>query len=206
MFQQFKNIDKAFKYIRLFSFSLIVANIIICCYVINKAFNIATHEKSKILVLANGKLMEAVSTTRKEVAEVEIRDHVKVFHYYFFTASPDMDAIKKNITKALYLADGSAKAEYDNLQESNYYSGLVASNITQSIDADSVSVNLNSDPAQFIYYGKLRIVRTTSILTRSIVSTGQIRITESVSDNNPHGFLIEKWRIVDNRDITLQKR
>lgn len=206
MFRQFKNIDSAFKHIRLFSFALIVANVVICCYVIYSALKTLSQEQAKVFVLANGKLLEAVGTDRRSVVEVEIRDHVKDFHYYFFTASPDEDAIKKNITKALYLCDGSAKAEYDNLQESGYYTGIVSGNISQSIETDSIHVNVNVKPIQFVYYGRLKIVRTTSVLTRSLITSGQIRFTNNPSDNNPHGALIENWRIVANQDINIQKR
>ena len=56
---------------------------------------------------------------------LEARDHVKMFHYYFFTLDPDDKVIQYNITKALYLADVSAKRQYDNLKENGYYSNLI---------------------------------------------------------------------------------
>jgi len=37
------------------------------------------------------------------------------------------------------------------------------------------------------------------------VTEGDIRITQS-SDNNNHGFLIEKWNILENKDLSVEKR
>jgi hypothetical protein len=50
----------------------------------------------------------------------------------------DDEFIRKNVTKALYLADYTAKQEYDNLTENGYYSQIVSGNISQRIEMDSV--------------------------------------------------------------------
>lgn len=206
MFTHFKNIDSSFRHIRLFSIVLIIANVIICCFNIYSSSVSLSTERNRVYILAFGKLLEANGTDRRNVIEIEVRDHVKDFHHYFFTASPDEQVIKRNITKALYLSDQSVKREYDNLTEAGYYNSLVSSNISQSIEEDSIAVNTLNLPITFTYYGKIRIVRTTSILTRSIITVGQIRLNVEKSDNNPHGMLLENWKIISNQDLTLQKR
>lgn len=206
MFQQFKNIDSAFKHIRLFSIILIAACVVICCYVVYTSHTTVRKAQEKVYVVANDKLLEAIAADRKDKLPVEIRDHVKMFHFYFFTMEPDDQVIKSNITKALYLSDHSAKQEYDNLDESGYYSGIVSGNISQKIEADSVLVDINQQPWYFRYYGTIKMVRATSIVTRSLISEGYVRDLNAISDNNPHGFLIERWKIIDNRDIQVKKR
>src|SRR5689334_3510965 len=114
MFQQLKNIDSAFKHIKLFSLVLIVGCASICIYTIFKSFEMVSLEKERIYILANGKALEAWSAERKDNIPVEARDHVKMFHYYFFTLHPDDRVIDANIARALYLADASAKHQYDN--------------------------------------------------------------------------------------------
>jgi conjugative transposon TraK protein len=137
---------------------------------------------------------------------VEIRDHVKMFHFYFYSLEPDEKVIKTHITKALYLADGTAKAEYDDLNETGYYSGLESGNISQQVEEpDSIQVNIDQLPYYFKYSGKLKIIRATTITTRSLVTEGYIRTT-TASDNNPHGLLIENWKILANKDLTIEKR
>lgn len=41
----------------------------------------------------------------------------------------------------LFLADESAKREYDHFKESGYYNNLIRANISQHITVDSVVIN-----------------------------------------------------------------
>ncbi len=151
--------------------------------------------------------MDAVGINRSDSIAVEIRDHAKAFHYHFYDLEPDDAIIKKQITRALYLCDATAKAEYDNLTEKGYYSNLVSANVTQRVeDPDSIYVNINQSPYYFKYFGKLKIIRATSVVTRSLITEGYIRTLSQISDNNPHGFLIERWKVLENNDLNIEKR
>jgi len=205
MFQQLKNIDSAFKHIKLFTFVIIGACTIICSYTMYKSFQMVTHVQERIYILANGKALEAWSEERKDNIPVEARDHVKMFHYYFFTLHPDDRVIEANITKALYLADASAKRQYDNLKESRYYSNIISGNISQEILNDSIHIDISQYPFYFKCYSKQKLIRTTSIVTRSLITEGYLRNVLR-SDNNPHGFLIENWGTLENKDIKTEKR
>ena len=205
MFHQLKNIDTAFRHIKLFSFVLIAACASICGYTIYKSFEMVTHIQERIYILANGKALEAWSEERKDNIPVEARDHVKMFHYFFFTLHPDDRVIEVNVTNALYLADASAKRQYDNLKENRYYSNIISGNISQEILNDSIRIDINQYPFYFRCYSRQRLIRTTSIVTRSLVTEGYLR-NVSRSDNNPHGFLIERWRILENKDIKTENR
>lgn len=205
MFQKTKNIDSAFRHIRLFSLLFIVACVIVSVLIAYKSYQVVSQSQQKIFILANGKALEAYSAERKDNIPVEARDHVKMFHHFFFTLDPDDKVIQANITKALYLADNSAKQQYDNLKENGYFSNLIAGNISQEIEADSIEINISDYPYYFRYKGKQRIIRPTSIITRSLSTEGYLR-SVSRSDNNPHGFLIEKWRTLENADVNTQTR
>jgi conjugative transposon TraK protein len=199
-----KNIDTAFRHYRLFSILFLVACTIICCYTIYSSNKQEEKIKGKIYVLSNGKLLEALAMDRN--IPVELRDHIKTFHQYFFTLSPDEKVIDQNISKALYLADGSAKREYENLKEASYYANIIASNISQAIEVDSITLNMNTSPYYFRCFARQVITRTTSIVTRSLVTEGYIRTGLTQSDNNVHGFLIERWNTIENRDIKTEGR
>jgi conjugative transposon TraK protein len=136
---------------------------------------------------------------------VEARDHVKTFHQYFFTLDPDEKVIQTNMAKALYLADGSARKVYQSLKENNYYTGIISGNVSQEISVDSVRVNTDSTPFYFRCYATQRIIRLSSVTTRSLVTEGYLR-SISRSDNNPHGFLIERWKTIENRDLKTENR
>jgi len=205
MFQQMKNIDSAFKQIRLFCIVMLTVSGLVCMYTIYKSYQLVGSSQQHIYILANGKALEAFSADRKDNIPVEAKDHVKMFHHYFFSLDPDDKVIKSNITKALYLADGSAKIQYDNLKENGYYSNIISGNVSQDVDVDSIVINLNSYPYYFKCYAQERIIRPTSIVTRDLITEGNLR-NVTRSDNNPHGFLIEKWAILENKDIKVEQR
>jgi len=205
MFQQLKNIDTAFKHIKLFSYLLIVANVITLCFGTYKSYEFADKAQDRVHILYNGKVLEALAADRKDNIPVEARDHIRMFHYYFFTLDPDEKVIKANITKALYMADNSADKLYNNLKEQGYYADLISGNISQQISIDSIIVDVNQKPYYFRCYAKEKLVRSTSIVTRSLITEGYLR-TVDYSDNNPHGFLIERWNILENKDINTENR
>jgi conjugative transposon TraK protein len=205
MFQKMKNIDSAFRYIRVFSIVFLLGCTITSLFIVYKSYELVSMAQSKIYILANGKALEAYYAERKDNIPVEARDHVKMFHHYFFALDPDEKVIQANISKALYLADASAKQQYDNLKENGYYSNVISGNISQEIDSDSIWVNTEVYPYYFRFKGQLKIIRPTTVVTRSLITEGYLR-NVSRSDNNSHGFLIEKWRTLENKDLNIQNR
>lgn len=205
MFTKMKNIDSAFRYVRGFTMLVIVGCIIISCFALYKSFSLVSQMQSRIYILANGKALEAYSSDRKDNIPVEARDHVKTFHQYFFTLDPDDKVIKDNVTKALYLSDDSAKRIYDDLKENGYYASIISGNISQTIAVDSVLIDINEYPYHFRCYAVQNIVRATSIVHRSLITEGSLR-NVSRSDNNPHGFLIERWNTIENKDLSTENR
>lgn len=205
MFQQAKNIDTAFKYTRAFSFMVIIACVGVSGYALHSSTQIVRESQARIFILANGKALEAYAAERKDNIPVEARDHVKMFHHYFFSLDPDDKVIQANIARALYLADGSAKQQYDDLKENSYYSNIISGNISQEVTIDSIEININQYPFYFRCTAKEKIIRPTTIVTRSLITEGWLR-NVARSDNNPHGFLIEKWRTLENRDIKTDQR
>ncbi len=161
--------------------------------------------QDRVYVLSGGQALEAIATDRHENLPVEARDHIRCFHEYFFSLDPDEKVITANISKALYLADGSARRQYESLKENGYYSGLIAGNISQQITVDSIVLDQHSHPLYFRCYARERIIRPTSLVVRNLLTEGFLRST-SRSDNDPHGFLIEKWAILDNSDLKVEAR
>ena len=205
MFQHLKNIDSAFKHIRVFSILFMVICLVISGYAVFKSYKLVNDSQKTIYILANGKALEAFSAERKDNIPVEARDHIKMFHLYFCSLSPDEKVIQSTISKALYLADKTAKIQYDNLKERGYYANIISGNISQEVEIDSIQVDINSYPFHFICYATQKLVRSSSVVTRSLITEGYLR-NVSRSDNNPHGFLIEKWATIENKDQTFKNR
>jgi conjugative transposon TraK protein len=206
IFRQLTNIDTAFKHIRLFSIIVVIASLVICCYSIFKSYQFIDEAQQQIYILANGKAIEAFSAQQKDNIPVEARDHIKMFHHYFFTLDPDDKIIQTNLIKALYLADESAQRQYDNLKENSYYANIISGNISQEVEVDSILIDINQYPYYFRYIGKQTIIRATTIVTRSLITEGYLRNLSHRSDNNSHGLLIEKWNTLENKDIKTENR
>lgn len=205
MFKQTKNIDTAFRHIKTFSLLLIAGCFLLCGFVLYKSYELSVRLQDKIYILAGDKAMEAYAANRKDNLEVEAKSHISMFHTNFFTLDPDEKVIDGNIIKALYLADASAKRQYDNLKETGYYSNIISGNISQQISIDSIEISTKSGLYFFHCYATIKIIRPHSIVTRNLITQGYLRNT-SRSDHNPHGFLIERWETLENRDIKTENR
>ena len=205
MFPRTRNLESSFRLIRGTCVVVILGSFCLCGYTFFTANRAVSRAQARIYILANGKALEAVAGERKDNIPVEARDHIRNFHLLFFTLDPDEKVIGDNLGRALYLADGSARRVYENLKESGYYAGLISANISQRVTVDSIRLDLAGYPYYFRCFGQETIVRATSIVTRDLVTEGYVRDV-SRSDNNAHGFLIERWAILDNRDLKVEQR
>jgi len=205
MFTKIKNLDTAFRHVRAFTIIVVLCSAASSVYIAYKSFTTVARLQEKVYILANGKAIEAFASDRKENIPVEAKDHVGMFHHFFFTLDPDDKVIKENITKALYLADGTARNTYNDLRENGYFSGIISGNISQEIAIDSIRIDVSNYPYGFWCYARQKIIRPTSIAWRTLVTQGELR-NVSRSENNPHGFLIERWRTIGNEDISTEQR
>ena len=205
MFKETKNIDSSFRHIKIFTFLVVAGCFLLCGFVLYKSYELSARVQDKIYILAGDQAMEAFASKRKDNVLVEAKSHISLFHTYFFTLDPDEKVIEKNITRALYMADGSAKKQYDNLKETGYFSNIIAGNISQQISIDSITVDIMAEPYFFHCYSTERIIRPNSIVTRNLITQGYLR-NVSRSDHNPHGFLIERWETLENKDIKTENR
>jgi conjugative transposon TraK protein len=205
MFKRPGNIETAFQHIRLFCILWMLVCSGLTVYALTKSFSLLHTSEQRVYILSSGKILEAMAGDRKDNLPVEARDHIRSFHEYFFSLDPDDKVINSNIGRALYLADGSAKQFYDNLKENGVYNSIISGNISQQLEIDSVALEMAHYPYYFRCWGTQKIIRPTSVVTRSLLTEGWLR-NSSRSDNNPHGFLIEKWRVLDNRDLKVEAR
>ena len=205
-FKSLKNIETSFKQIRLFGIVFLVLCAAITGYSVWSSYSFAEAQRQRIYVLDGGKsLLLALSQDLSQNRPVEARDHVKRFHELFFTLSPDKDAIESNIQRALFLVDKSAFAYYKDLTEKGYYNRIISGNINQTIAVDSVVCNFNHYPYQIAAYARQMIIRESNITERSLVTRCNL-INSVRSDNNPHGFIMENFEVVENKDLRVIDR
>lgn len=200
-FKTLQNIETSFQRIRLF---LIIYSIMCTCLtigIIYFTFDFAQKQREKIYVLDQGKsLMLALSQDMSQNRPVEAREHVRRFHELMFTLAPDKMAIESNADRAFHLADRSAYQYYNDLKEKGYYGRLISSNTSQVIEVDSVKCDFDRHPYSIKTYARQLIVRESNVTERSLISTCRLRNSVR-SDNSPHGFIIEKFTVIENKDI-----
>ena len=205
-FKSLKNIETSFRQIRFFGIVFVCLCAVVVLYSLFSAYNFAEQQRQKIYVLDGGKsLMLALSQDLSQNRPVEAREHVKRFHELFFTLSPDKNAIESNISRALFLVDRSAFAYYKDLQEKGYYNRIISGNINQNVQVDSVSRNFDTYPYKVVTYARQLIIRESNITERSLVTRCNL-INSVRSDNNPHGFTMEAFEILENRDLSVFNR
>lgn len=200
MFRQLHNIDSAFRHVRLFSLFFLLGCLMLSGWAIWKSYELVAMSREQIYVLMGAQANPARLSRRANNIPVEARDHIRMFHHWFFTIDPDEEVIRDHMSRALALADGSAKSAYDNLREKGYYSGIISANISQEVEIDSITLTGDADKLHFVCFSRQKLIRSSSTLRRKLTTEGELREVGR-SDWNPHGFLIVNWRIRENTDL-----
>lgn len=205
-FKSLKNIETSFRQIRLFGMIVVTLSAAVAIAAVIFALNFAEKQREKIYVLDNGKsLMLALSQDMTQNRPAEAREHVRRFHELFFTLSPDKSAIEHNINRALLLADKSAYNYYSDFVEKGYYTRIIAGNINQVLQVDSIQCDFNEYPYQVRTFARELIIRQSNVTERSLITSCRL-VNSNRSDDNPNGFIIESLTILENRDLTTVKR
>lgn len=205
-FNSLRNIQKAFALTRIYLILITVFMLLLGGYAIYSSYQFAEAQRNRIYVLENGQpLLLALSHNVEDNRVAEAMSHVRRFHEYFFTISPEKSAIEYNIDKALFLADNMAADYYIKLKEDGFYERIISSGILCEIIVDSVKIDDTTYPYKAYTFGKTSIIRSSSILYRNLETVCDL-VNSTRTENNPHGFIIEKWKIVNNSDIKEVKR
>ena len=205
-FKSLKNLETSFRQIRLFGIIFLSLCAVVVVYSVYSSYAFAEKQREKIYVLDGGKsLMLALSQDLAQNRPAEAREHVRRFHELFFTLSPEKSAIEHNVKRALLLADKSAYNYYTDFAEKGYYNRIIAGNINQVLQVDSVVCNFDRYPYQVSSYARQMIIRESNVTERSLITQCRL-LNSSRSDDNPNGFTIEGFTILENRDLQTLER
>ena len=205
-FKTLRNIENSFRQIRLYAILFATLCLSVVGYAVWQSYRFAEEQRQKIYVLDNGKsLMLALSQDASINRPVEAREHVRRFHELFFTLAPDKNAIESNMSRAFNLADKSAFDYYKDLSEKGYYNRIISGNVQQRIEVDSVVCNFDTYPYAVHTYAKQFIIRSSNVTRRNLITSCYL-VNSVRSDNNPQGFNIEKFAVIENKDIEVIER
>lgn len=107
--------------------------------------------------------------------------------------------------RAFNLADKSAFDYYKDLSEKGYYSRIISGNVQQRIEVDSVVCNFDTYPYYVRTYAKQFIIRSSNVTKRNLITSCNL-LNSVRSDTNPQGFTIEKFSVLENKDIEIMER
>jgi len=205
-FRSLKNIETAFRQIRLYILLFALLSAGVCGYALYSSYRFAEKQREKIYVLDQGKsLMLALSQDASRNRPVEAREHVRRFHELFFSIAPDKDAIEENMSRAFALCDKSAFDYYKDLAEQGYYNRAISGNVNQRIVIDSIRCNFESYPYEVTTYARQSHKEHGE--PRGGAGGPSCTLQNSVrSDDNPQGFLMEHFLVRENQDLRSYKR
>lgn len=205
-FKTLRNIENSFKQIRLYAILFVIFCSTVVGIALWQSYKFSEKQRQKIYVLDQGKsLMLALSQDINLNRPVEAREHIRRFHELFFTLAPDKNAIENNMKRAFQLADKSAFDYYNDLAEKGYYNRIISGNVQQRLEVDSIVSDFNHYPYAVKTYAKQYIIRSSNVTKRQLITTCQL-LNSVRSDNNPQGFNIEKFEVIENKDLEVVER
>lgn len=195
-----KNIESKIRlasFISAFSFIVSLLMVGIVCFF---AYRLVANSGKSVYVLdANSVPLLARQTDVQLNRAAEYRSQVNLFHSLFFSLTPDEKYIEYQMKRAMYLIDESGALQYNNLKERGFFSSVLSSSAVLTLQTDSIYID--EIRKYFRYYGKQKIDRRSSVITRSLVTEGYLKDLDKRSDNNPHAVLITRWKTLENKDL-----
>ena len=137
--------------------------------------------------------------------ELEVQDHVARFHELLLNLSPSSEAIRTNIDRALTMSDRSAYNYWQDLSEQGFYQRLISANISQQFSVDSLVTDMGVYPYRARTYGKIYLLRESNITAYDVCTSCSV-VDVGRSKGNPHGLMIEQFKIESNEKIGTRKR
>jgi conjugative transposon TraK protein len=203
--QALKNIETSFQMTKTLAISAILGSVIYSLVLTYFYYKNTQDVAERVYILSSGAAIEAFSSNVRENRPAEAKHHIKRLHELFFTISPDPKSIQRNMERAYYYGDESIKKLYDAYAEKQFFNDMITANAVQEISIDSVKLNMRDYPFHANCFASLTIKRATTTTTRNLITECSM-IEVSRSDNNPHGLMVQDWRVIENKDIKTENK
>jgi hypothetical protein len=149
-----------------------ITSIIISLIACFFAYNQVTNAGKTIYVFSNGQALKATATDMQTNRPAEYRAVIDQFH--------------------------SGVEMYNDLKENGYFNSILSSSSVITLQTDSIFLDVPH--RYFRYYGKEKIDRRSSTVTRSLITEGNL-VDIKRSENNSNGVLITNWKTLENKDL-----
>jgi conjugative transposon TraK protein len=201
----FDTIETSFRKLKFITVASIASGVIIALGAVYISGQQMLSNNDNIYVIDRGSAVMAARSGQDAYRDLEVKDHIERFHELTFNLSPNSESIKRNLDRALVMSDKSAYDYWSDLSERGFYSRIVSANISQEIVIDSVKVDMSSYPYQAKTYAKVFMLRESNITAYDFESSCRLVDVER-SPSNPHGLMIEKFRVSKNENMGTRQR
>lgn len=201
----FDTIETSFRKLKFITVASIASGVIIALGAVYISGQQMLSNNDNIYVIDRGSAVMAARSGQDAHRDLEVKDHIERFHELMFNLSPNSESIKRNLDRALVMSDRSAYDYWSDLSERGFYSRIVSANISQEIVIDSVKVDMSSYPYQAKTYAKVFMLRESNITAYDFESSCRLVDVER-SPSNPHGLMIEKFRVSKNENMGTRQR
>lgn len=205
LIKYFDNIETSFRKMKVITVTSVIACVTVCICSFAIAGWTIIETGNQVFVIDKGSAVMAQRTEEDANRDLEATDHVTRFHELMFNLSPNAESIKRNTDKALVMSDKSAYDYWSDLSERGFYQRLVSANVSQEIVIDSVKLDMNTYPYEVRTYGRLFMLRESNITAYQLETTCRLVDVER-SPGNPHGMMIEKFRVTRNENLGTRNR
>jgi hypothetical protein len=129
----------------------------------------------------------------------EYESHVKYFYKLWYEF--DQFSYQRNIDEALYLVGDCGRELYNEYKEQDLLNILKSKNINTSVQIKNVKIDITKTPVTGYIKGVQTITRLGGLQKRNMDCTFDIQDIDR-SRENPHGCIIENWKVVDNNPVS----
>lgn len=149
------------------------------------------------------------SAISEDTKRIEYRHHVKMVYKSFYEFDP-FENIDEKLNNGLYLVDKNVGQDLlDAHDATNLTNKIKISSMFLYVTVDSIPDNLMRTENGIITgvaYARQTIKRRRGKGTRYLDIEFQIKPEGNRSDKNPHGLTITKWKILNNKKVTIENR
>ena len=201
----FDTIETSFRKMKLITVASIASGVVIALGAVYIAGQQMLSNNDNIYVIDRGSAVMAARSGEDAYRDLEVKDHIERVHELMVNLSPHSESIRRNLDRALTMSDRSAYDYWSDLSERGFYSRIVSANISQEIVIDSVRIDMSSYPYQAKTYAKVFMLRESNITAYDFESSCRLVDVER-SQSNPHGLMIEKFRVSRNENLGTRQR
>lgn len=196
-----RNIDNSVKLIKTIALIAIICSFSFSIYIYTYSMNQIENAREKVYLLSKGNALELIrGRNMKENVLAEVRNHITMFHEYFFNLDPDIKDIKTKVNKSLNLIDESGKLLESQRTESMYYHKMIEGSISSRVYIDSIFITEADEKYICKIYAKQKLERSSKVTMKYLTSECRVRQTNR-TESNPHGLIIENFIITNNTTI-----